>query len=351
MDENNQNLITNSYVLVVDDDESVCNVLSIILEQQGFKVITANSGEDALKLFGDYLFDVVFTDIFMDGINGIELLSRITHLDGTIKTIIMTAHSGYDSAIAALKGGAHDYIEKPLTDHDRIAAIARKAHSHSMLERDNAELMLKLRANHAKLANANAQLIKLNEQLENLAVTDSLTGLKNRRFIDKMLAQEHARFTRYKTPFAILFIDVDRFKEFNDLHGHASGDQALRYIAKTLLENTRNTDTVGRYGGEEFVMILSDTDAEGASIVANRILLSIEHGSPQLNGKSTTLTVSIGISELTSDSMPAETAEILVQRADTALYESKHNGRNQFTVFNQNLSNEFYPDTPKIAVG
>jgi len=160
------NPIFRGVALVVDDDQSTCDIVAAVLEEEGFTVVTANSGEEALEQFGVHVFDVVITDVCMDGISGLELLERSTNLDDTIKTVIMTAHGGYETVLKALQGGAYDYIEKPILNHGRLAAIARKAHSHALLQRDNMELIVKLKASHSKLAHANAQLIELNKRLE-----------------------------------------------------------------------------------------------------------------------------------------------------------------------------------------
>jgi len=283
--------------MVVDDDQSTCDIVAAVLEEEGFTVITANSGEEALEQFGAHVFDVVFTDICMDGISGLELLNRISNMDETIKTVIMTAHGGYETVLQALQGGAYDYIEKPILNHQRLAAVARKAHSYALLQRDNIELIVKLKSSHSKLAHANAQLVELNKKLEGLAVTGPLTGLKNRRFIDDALQQEVALYKRYENPFSVLLLDVDHFKAVNDTFGHARGDEILKYLANVLLKNSRESDTVGRFGGEEFFMLLHGTDADGAQIVANRILKQVNEP-VNFDEDSVSVTVSIGIAAL-----------------------------------------------------
>jgi len=127
MDKMSNSPIFRGVALVVDDDQSTCDIVAAILEDEGFTVTTANSGEEALEHFGSHVFDIVFTDICMDGISGLELLDRISNMDETIKTVIMTAHGGYDTVLQALQGGAYDYIEKPILNHQRLAAVARKA--------------------------------------------------------------------------------------------------------------------------------------------------------------------------------------------------------------------------------
>jgi len=324
--------ILNSIALVVDDEPNVCDVLCMILENEGFTVVTAHSGEEALGLFGEYFFDIVFTDVCMDGISGLDLLTRIKHIDKSIKTVVMTAHTGYDTVLEALRGGAHDFIEKPFTDHSRIASIALTARSHALLERDNQDLLARLKIKHGKLEAANKQLIELNQQLEKLAITDSLTGLKNRRYIDSALANMFTHYSRYKDAFCIAMIDVDNFKEFNDQHGHSAGDTVLKLISEQLQINTRNADTVGRYGGEEFFLLLANTAPEQGLVVAQRVLDAVRNSVIEVNGTRVSVTVSIGLSGL-DGTQELDSEQTILDQSDVALYRAKQQGRNQIQVY------------------
>jgi len=320
--------ITNSTVLVVDDDQGVCDVIATILEPEGFDVVTANSGEQAMDLFSERIIDIVFTDIHMGGISGFELLSRIANLDETVKTVVMTGFGGYDMVLKSLQTGAYDYLEKPLEDHTRVASIARKAHESVLLARDNAVLLVKLKTSHSKLASANAKLTTLNKQLQTLAVTDALTNLYNRRYIDMALQQEFERYDRYRDPFTVLMLDIDNFKVFNDTYGHGCGDTALKHVAEIIKSSARATDTVARYGGEEFIMLLTRTQAENASIVAERVRSTIEESSIEVNGKKTSLTISVGLAGASATEPVSSLNELLTQ-CDSALYRAKSAGRNQ----------------------
>jgi len=192
------------------------------------------------------------------------------------------------------------------------------------------------------LAHANAQLLELNKKLEGLAVTDPLTGLKNRRFIDEALQQEVALYKRYKNPFSVLLLDVDHFKAVNDTYGHAKGDEILKYLANVLVQNSRESDTVGRFGGEEFFMLLHGTAAAGAQIVANRILEQVQQP-VDFDGDSISVTVSIGIAELDGVEKLTNPKE-LIQRSDNALYLAKKNGRNRLEVFQVDADDQSEPD-------
>ena len=331
-------------ILVVDDDPTVCDVLAAILESAGYLVIPAYSGEEALELFGVTCIDVVITDIQMGGMDGFELLTRIHNLDSHIKVIVMTAFGGKDVILKSLQRGAFDYIEKPLVEHSRIINSIVKAYDCVTLERDNHRLIEKLKQSHRDLAEANTQLKSVNDQLEMLARTDSLTGIDNRRHIDELLAREIARFQRYKHPFAILLIDIDAFKAYNDEFGHAGGDTALKHMADLLLENSRTSDRVGRFGGEEFFMLLSDTGVDGAKIVAERVRESVAKSILTLDGVETRLTISIGVACVDAQH-PASNADELLRCSDMALYQAKRNGRNRVEFYDETMDMSGYQKT------
>ena len=175
------------------------------------------------------------------------------------------------------------------------------------------------------------QLRKGRAELERLSVTDELTGLANRRHLDAELLRETHRHRRHKRSFAILLLDIDRFKALNDSHGHQAGDEALRRFAKVLQGCVRGGDTVARFGGEEFLVILPETRAEGASTLAERIRAATEERRFEVDEAGTTVqvTVSIGLARFPDH---ATTPETLIEAADQALYQSKAGGRNRVTV-------------------
>ena len=195
----------------------------------------------------------------------------------------------------------------------------------------------RLAALNAQLAVANVELEAANERLAALAMTDGLTGLQNHRSFQEKLAGEFERSRRYDVPLALLMLDVDEFKLFNDAFGHPAGDCVLKQVATVLQMAARTTDLVARYGGEEFALILPQTDVEGARVMAERVREAVEGQAWERRA----ITVSIGIAVM----RPATSAPGgLVEEADTALYHSKQNGRNQVTMHTPSLG--FAPARP-----
>lgn len=174
------------------------------------------------------------------------------------------------------------------------------------------------------------QRVKLYQEVEQFAITDSLTGVHTRRYLMDRLEEEAERSSVRKSSLSVLMIDADHFKSFNDKHGHLVGDQVLRSISALIKENTREIDYVGRYGGEEFCVVLPDTDNEGVLFVAERIRKSIEETEIRAYDTSLKITVSIGTSSFPQD---GKTPGELIDKADKALYHSKDRGRNCVTAF------------------
>lgn len=184
------------------------------------------------------------------------------------------------------------------------------------------------------IALSKKELKSANEQLAYQSRTDHLTKLNNRGFWEESLIAEFKRFKRYKEKSSLILCDIDYFKAVNDTYGHKVGDDVLRLVSKTLMDNVRDTDTAGRYGGEEFGIILLGNDAKGAMLFAERFRKSIELKKTQHGGKTISVTISLGIAEF--DDIIQSHVE-LMERADKALYESKKAGRNRSTIYSERL--------------
>ena len=166
------------------------------------------------------------------------------------------------------------------------------------------------------------------KELETLLTLDQLTSLPNRRFIDSFLSSKFKEFKELGIKFGVLFIDVDKFKNFNDSYGHDVGDKVLQMIARTFLSSTRANDLIGRFGGEEFIAILTGVDESSLIDKAERLRMLIENGSVIDNQNVLSVTISIGATMIRED----DTVETLIKRADKMLYRSKEEGRNRVTM-------------------
>lgn len=175
------------------------------------------------------------------------------------------------------------------------------------------------------------QLQDANAQLQHISRTDGLTGLLNRKTWEQHLLQEFKRYQRYQGPISLIMFDIDHFKKINDGYGHPAGDEVIRQTAQILLKSIRDCDIAGRYGGEEYAVILVDTDAEGARLVAERIRTTIEATSARYEGQIINYTVSLGVCQL---NRTIANPTLWIESSDKGLYSAKRAGRNQSVIFN-----------------
>lgn len=187
-------------------------------------------------------------------------------------------------------------------------------------------MVANLRRSQDEISQAHEALIEKNRELHRLSITDSLTGIFNRKHVMDLFDMEFIRTQRYGTPFSVLIADLDHFKVVNDTYGHLAGDSVLRRIAQAMVESVRACDHVGRYGGEEFVVVLPNTDIDGAMDMADRIRQTIRLVTFNNDGEEFSMTLSIGVAVCRDDD---KSVEAILKRADDALYRAKANGRNQ----------------------
>jgi len=293
-------------VLIVDDEKANIIALTKILSKD-YTVYAAKNGHDAIWVAKEYLPDVILLDIVMPEIDGFQTLSMLKKSEETqsIPVIFITGLSNTEYEEKGLDLGAADYISKPYSP-----SIVR----------------LRVR-NQIKIVN---QIRVINH----LSTTDQLTNIPNRRSFSIQMNKEWSRNMREEKPLGLLMLDIDRFKVFNDTYGHQLGDEALRIISATLKESLRrSSDFVARWGGEEFAVLLPNSDINGAWETADRIRKSIEQiPIPISNEESTRLTVSIGVSSIVPT--PDCNQEALFMQADKALYAAKDAGRNKVLIFN-----------------
>lgn len=240
-----------------------------------------------------------------------------------LETLAHTAQrvsAGDEKADWSLRSGARELQQLAQAMQQMTAALLTRR---GELAAANAGLEQKVEERTQALSEAKRQLEERATQLEQLARSDALTGLGNRMAAAERLTAEYQRFHRSRAPYSVLLLDTDHFKRVNDNHGHAVGDQVLQQIAAALQGAARTTDFAARYGGEEFLLLLPDTDAEGALVLAERVRAAVSAASNTVAGM---VTVSIGAATARDDDATHET---IVQRADEALYRAKANGRNR----------------------
>jgi diguanylate cyclase (GGDEF)-like protein len=284
-------------VLVVDDDPDKRMLLTVALQMAGYEVRTANDGEKGLAAVEAYQPDLIITDVMMPKMDGYELARRVraNPLTRFVPIIIQTAaRNDAQDHRRGSEVGALGYITDP-TDIDLLLARART------------------------LLDFKHYLDTCEEE----AFTDHLTGLPNRRRFERQLEREVSRTLRYSRPFCLLLLDIDNFKQVNDTYGHDAGDEAIRRLALTLQAGTRGIDLAARIGGEEFAVILPETDFEGGIDVAERLRIAIEETEIPSVGL---ITASFGVAEFP---LCAPTGRELMTIADAALYEAKRGGRNR----------------------
>ena len=334
----------NGAILCVDDDITILSSLKQLLNGHFGKqwlVECAESGEDALDAIASFKNDgielsVIISDYIMPGMSGDELLARVHRLSPNTVKVMLTGQSHLAGIVRAInEAQLYRYLEKPFDNTDFVLTIdgACKAYQQArMLALKNLEL---LRVNselegfnqrlEAIVAERTQELLEKNGQLELLAVTDKLTGLFNRLKLDKTLTEEVARGERYNTDLSVILLDIDKFKNVNDTHGHEIGDTVLVAIAEILCNHVRTTDLVGRWGGEEFLIVCRGSPQEAAAAVAEKLRRVIAAHEFSVVGHKT---ASFGLAQYRA----GDNVKSVVARADLALYQAKNMGRNRVCV-------------------
>jgi diguanylate cyclase (GGDEF)-like protein len=311
-------------VLIADDSSALRQALCAQVAQFGYTVTSAVDGADAVAKFQSDRPDLVLLDVEMPGMSGLEAAAAIRHChdrDDWVPIVFLSSHTDAASIVAGIRAGGDDYLTKPIAPEVLVAKL-------SVMER--------LASMRRKLVQAQAELATKNEELLSLTRHDALTGIWNRRYHDECLDREFARALRQREPLALLILDVDHFKRYNDHYGHPAGDACLRTVAQAAhAVFKRKTDVFARYGGEEFSALLPATDETGACKLAADIRVAISklrlpHAASSVGAN---VTVSIGCACLVPDRGHA--VGHLVTLADRALYVSKERGRDRVTRASQ----------------
>jgi diguanylate cyclase (GGDEF)-like protein len=319
-------------ILIVDDRPENLLTLEQLLDRPDIETIRANSGEDALSQSLDHDFALVLLDVQMPGMDGYEVaeLMRGNKRTRHVPIIFVTADisnmqhlfKGYDS-------GAVDYLFKPLAPkvfQSKVNIFIELYHQKDELHEKTVELDKKL----VELEELQQQLKEMNEQLLLLSITDGLTGLLNKRQFDVLFDEEWKRAFRNKASLTIVLLDIDFFKAYNDSYGHTAGDDCLTKVAHALSNVVkRNVDKVARVGGEEFAIILPNTDLEGARHMAEQVRLAIEEIGVCHSGSGIAEYVSVSVGAASCIPNNGDATIQLVKAADKALYQAKFDGRNR----------------------
>jgi two-component system cell cycle response regulator len=271
------------------------------------KVLVAADGVQGLKHLLNSPIDVVLCDLEMPGFDGEKLLRVKDASPGSrnVPFVFLTASQDLDRRVRLLEDGAADLVLKPFHP---------------------GELVARLRL-HLKVKKLQDELRVKNETLARLSTTDGLTGLRTRRYATEVLSIEFLRARRYQSPLSLAMADLDDFKRVNDEHGHPAGDAVLRGVSKILLSQLRATDVAGRWGGEEILLIMAQSDERGARLLAERWREQVESALFEVsNGDPLRVQVSIGVASYASS---MKTPDDLVAAADAALYRAKQAGRNR----------------------
>ena len=295
-------------ILIAEDDTVSRKMLESILSKWGYEVLAVGSGSEAWDILNSETSpQIAILDWIMPGMDGVEVCSKIRQRESGIDrytyTILLTAKTEKKDLIMGMESGADDYILKPFDPH---------------------ELGVRIRAGQ--------RIIELQNQLRNakekhiiLSMTDGLTGILNRRAIYEVLEKEILRAAREKTPLSVIMLDIDFFKKVNDNYGHNAGDAVLKELTRRILAELRPYDTFGRYGGEEFIILLPGAFMYEVLAVAERIRGAIRNAPFDITPAGLHVTASFGVAEFDFK----ENSDALVNRADIALYKAKKNGRDR----------------------
>ena len=291
-------------LLVEDDDEDAdifCRHAGLVKRYQ-LSVVRAGGEREARSRLAAESFNLIFIDFNLMGAgSGMDLLRDLQRGKMDIPAIVVTGSGDEMRAVEAMKLGAYDYLPKDTLSADLLERTVRNVRHRHALQQEGA---------------------LMTQRLEELSVTDELTGLANRRQLTLKLEEEIRRSDRTGRPFVVLMMDIDHFKQVNDEHGHQGGDNVLKQCATAFRENLRRIDFVARYGGEEFCALLPETDEGGACRAAERLRKAVKALPDPVP------TISIGIALGT----PNSSAQEIVHQADEALYEAKEAGRDRVVV-------------------
>lgn len=308
--------------LIIEDTLTSLTVVTHQLEKMGIAPIQARSGEEGLLLFEEHRPDIVLLDIMMPGMDGYEVARRIRSIERSgewTPIIFLTGLTGDADLEKGIAAGGDDYLTKPVSE----VVLSAKVRAMQRIVQMRYSLLVLTR-----------KLDTANQELQRLSSIDGLTSIANRRQFDEVLGKEWRRAIRSQKPLALLMLDVDAFKQYNDHYGHQGGDDCLKMIASVLRDQLkRPSDFAARFGGEEFAVLLPETSVEGAKLVAESLCESVRACKMPHEASSVMpyVTVSVGVASCLPDSASGNGTD-LIAAADKALYTAKSEGRNRVSI-------------------
>jgi diguanylate cyclase (GGDEF)-like protein len=322
-------------LLLVEDDLDTAELIRECLEDHfgGGCVRTIARLENACGL-DPHAFDLVLSDMNLPDGSGLELLDEMLALRSDLPIVFVTGEGILENAIAAIRGGAYDYVVKAGDYLFAIPLVVEKNLELWRTKRDNVRLQNELEARIAEIHEKNRQLEEAVQQLETVAATDPLTGLFNRRAFQRTMEQSFSEATRHGHDASCLMLDLDGFKQLNDALGHQYGDCILTVAARVLSANSRKSDTAGRFGGDEFIVVMPQTDLDTAVGVAERVMQQFEADAKAALsdvGYRGAVSMSMWLASLVCTQ--AVSPESLIAAADHALYAAKAAGKSRIHTF------------------
>lgn len=301
-------------ILIIDDDVLSMEVAANLLIKEGYEVLKVTSGLKGLLLAIQNRPDVVLLDIVMPTIDGFKTAQKFKE-HTTLKDIpIIFLTNGHveDFIEKAYAVGAVDYIMKPVTPRELLARV-------------DTQIQIKTKQEYLKKSYKTVK--KKNKQLNQLVITDDLTKLFTRKFLIEHIEKEKRDFTKTSKVFSLIMIDIDYFKNINDQYGHSCGDHILIRVSKKLKNSLREKDIIARWGGEEFLILLPQTELEEGKIVAKRMLNDIRKTKYCYEDIELSVSISCGMTEYKID----QSIDKIIKETDKKLYEAKRKGRNQIS--------------------
>ena len=321
----------NRKILYVEDDQNIADEVVEFLEKRVKELYVASDGVEGLELYAQYRPDLIITDVQMPRMNGLEMIEKIRESDSEIPIMITSAYNDTNFLLDSINMGVDGYILKPLDFAmmmQKIEKLVKPLEMREKIHKLNEKLIsinASLEASIAKAVQEHTDfLTKLNEDIKKRAFYDSLTKLPNRAFIYEILEKELKKAKRNQSLFALFFIDMDNFKDINDTYGHLIGDAVLVEFAKRLQKSVRETDYIGRLGGDEFILVVSDVqNKEGINVLVRKIREHINQPFT-VDGHVLNISCSIGISCYPDD---ADEMSKLIENADIAMYAVKRKSK------------------------